>query len=114
MNMITAAIILFAIGAMVGIYLITFVIEKKETPKFWTFTHGIFVVSALCLLIFEMMKTGADLLQIIILFCIAALGGIILLVRDFAKKPLPIWLALTHALIAVTAFAWLLVYTYMK
>ena len=114
MNMITAAIILFAVGALVGIYLITFVIQRRETPKFFVFTHGVLVVSGLVLLIFHMMKTGADLTQVIILFGIAALAGIVLLLRDLGGKILPVWLALAHAVIAVTAFAYLLVYTYTR
>jgi hypothetical protein len=37
----------------------------------------------------------------IVLFAIAATGGIILAALHFGKKPLPMWLALLHGLVAV-------------
>jgi hypothetical protein len=44
----------------------------------------------------------------LLLFIIAAIGGFILFGRDLTKKPGPKWLAVIHALAAVTSFVILL------
>jgi hypothetical protein len=60
------------------------------------------------------MQTGADLVQSIVLFIIAALGGITLFIRDITGKVLPVWLAVVHALLAVSGFIFLLIYALNK
>lgn len=114
MNLIYAAIGLFAVAAMIGIFLLTRVLQKKETPKLVAVTHGLLAATALTLVIIHTVNTGADLVQVIVLFVIAALGGITLFVRDITGKTLPKALAIAHGLIAVTAFVFLLVYALNK
>ena len=110
MNTLYCIISLFGLGALVGMYLLALVFQKKETPKFVAFIHGAFVTSALALLICYACNQHAGLTETIIIFLLAALGGITLLVRDLTKKPLPRWLAIGHALLAVVGFLYLLVY----
>ena len=114
MGMIYAAIGLFATAALIGIYLLTLVLQKKETPKAIALLHGGLAATALILLIIHTVNTGADLTQVIVLFVIAALGGIVLFVRDITGKSLPGFLAVLHGGLAVTAFVFLLVYTFYK
>jgi hypothetical protein len=114
MGLIYTAIALFAIAALLGLYLISFVLRKQETPKAIAIVHGLFAATALVLLIIHTVQTGADLIQSIVLFVIAALGGIILFARDITGKSLPKSLAVAHGLIAVTAFVFLLFYAFMK
>ena len=114
MGLLYTAIAFFALAAILGLYLITFVLQQKETPKAIAITHGLFAATALVLLIIHTVQTGADLIQSIVLFVIAALGGIILFGRDITGKSLPKSLAVAHGLIAVTAFGFLLVYAFMK
>lgn len=107
MNTIYAIVGLFALGAVIGMYLLALVLQKKETPKFVAVVHGLFVAAALVMLIVYNTK-NPGVLDAIVLFVIAALGGIVLFVRDITAKPLPRWLALTHALVAVAGFVVLL------
>jgi hypothetical protein len=114
MGMIYASVGLFAVAAMIGIYLLTLVLQKKETPKGVAIIHGLLAATALVLVIIHTVQTGADLVQSIVLFIIAALGGIVLFARDITGKSLPKGLAIAHGLLAVTAFVFLLVYAFAK
>src|SRR4051812_48715942 len=100
-------ITLFALGAIIGMYLLALVLQKKETPKFVAFIHGAFVALALILLIIYNSK-NPGLTESVILFVVAALGGLVLIVRDLTGKALPKWLAVGHGLIAVAGFIFLL------
>jgi hypothetical protein len=114
MGLIYTAIALFAVAALIGIYLISFVLQKKETPKAIAVVHGLLAATALILVIVHTVQTGADLVQVIALFVITALGGIVLFARDIMGKSLPKALAVVHGLLAVTSFVFLLVYVFVK
>jgi hypothetical protein len=107
--MIYTAIALFSVAAMLGLYLLTLVLQKKETPKAIAIFHGLFAASALVLLIFYTLKTGSNFYLSITLFVIAALGGLVLFTRDITGKPLPKALAILHGLLAVSGFVVLLI-----
>src|SRR5688572_7886241 len=101
------SIAMFALGAMVGIYLLSFVLRGINTPKFVVFVHGIFVVVALILLItYAMDQPGY--METVVIFVLAAIGGLVLVYRDLTSKPMPKWLAVGHGLIAITGFVFLL------
>jgi hypothetical protein len=112
MNALYLIIALFALGALVGMYLLALVIQGKKTPKAVAFIHGVFVVAALSLLIYYAFGHGPGLTETIVLFVVAALGGITMIIRDLNGKSLPRWLAIGHGLIAVTGFIFLLVYAF--
>jgi hypothetical protein len=112
MNSLYGIIALFALGAIIGMYLLALVLQKKETPKFVAFIHGIFVAAALIILIVYKIKHGPGLMESITLFVVAALGGFVLITRDLTGKPLPKWLAIAHGLIAVAGFIFLLVFAF--
>ena len=114
MNLVYVSLVLFALAALIGIYLITQVFQGKLPSKAVALTHGGLAATALVLLIVHTFRTGADLTDVIILFIIAALGGIALFVRHVTGKSLPRGLALVHALIAVTALVFLLVHSFGK
>ena len=103
---------LFALGALIGMYLLALVLQKKETPKFVAFIHGAFVAVALIMLIIYSMNNGPGLMESIVLFVMAALGGLILITRDLTGKPIPRWLAVGHGLIAIAGFIFLIVFTF--
>jgi hypothetical protein len=107
MNSLYLIIALFALGAIIGMYLLALVLQKKQTPKFVALIHGAFVAVALVLLIIYNSQHPGPI-ESIVLFVIAALGGLVLIVRDLSGKPLPRWLAIGHGLIAVTGFIFLL------
>jgi hypothetical protein len=104
---------LFALGAILGMYVLPVVLQKKETPKFVAFIHGAFVAAALILLIIYN-SNHPGLIESIVLFVVAALGGLVLIIRDLTGKPLPKWLAVGHGLIAVAGFVFLLAYAFMN
>jgi hypothetical protein len=112
MNTLYIIIGLFALGALIGMYLLSLVLQKKETPKFVAFIHGGFVATALILLIYYTTQNGPGPIESIVLFIVAALGGATMIIRDLMGKSLPKWLALGHGLIAVAGFIFLLVYAF--
>ena len=112
MNTLDIIIGLFALGALIGMYLLSLVLQKKETPKFVAFIHGGFVAAALILLIFFALKQEVKPIESIVLFIMAALGGFVLIARDLTGKSLHRWLAVGHGLIAVAGFVFLLIYAF--
>ena len=112
MELIYIAIGLFATAALIGLYMLSLVLQKKPVPKGAAITHGLLAAAALVLLIVDMVQAGADTVQIVILFIITALGGVVLFARDLTGRSLPRGLAVVHGLLAVTGFIFLLVYTF--
>ena len=108
--MLITTIILFALAAALGLILITKVFNDEETPKTVVYSHGAAAGIALILLIVAYINQGDTFLMTsVLIFVVAALGGFIMFAKDLAQKTIPKWLAIIHALAAVTAFVWLLV-----
>jgi peptidoglycan/LPS O-acetylase OafA/YrhL len=114
MNTLFIIIGLFALGAIIGMYLLAMVMKNKDTPKAVTFIHGLFVVVALIMLIVYITNHTPAPIESLVLFIIAALGGLVLVYRDIAGKKIPKWLAIVHGLVALTGFAFLLLYTFVR
>lgn len=112
MQTIYIIITLFSLAAILGMYLLSFVLRNRETPKGIAFIHGPVAAIALVILIIYSIKNDHAFTTSIVLFVMAALGGIILIVRDLSGKPLPKWLAIAHGLIAVAGFVVLLTNTF--
>jgi hypothetical protein len=109
--MIYTAIAFFALAAILGMMLLSFVLRGKETPKGIVFTHGPLAAIGLILLIVYAVKQPGPI-DSIVLFVIAALGGVVMLVRDLGGKPIPKWLGVVHGLIAVSGFVCLLIFAF--
>lgn len=108
--MLITTIILFALAAVLGLILLTKVLKDEKTPKAVVYSHGAAAAIALVLLIIAYMNQGDTLLMTsVLIFIVAALGGFVLFAKDLAQKTIPKWLAIVHALAAVTAFVLLLV-----
>lgn len=112
--MLITAITLFALAAILGMLLISFVLKEKETPTAVVFTHGPLAVVALILLIVYAFREGPNPTESIILFAIAAAGGIVMVTRDITRKPIPKWLAVVHAIVAIAGFVMLLIFAFFK
>lgn len=111
--MLLTTVILFAIAAVLGAVLITKVLKDKETPKAVVYSHGAAAAIALILLIITYINQGDSLLMIsILIFVVAALGGFVMFSRDITQKEIPKWLAVVHALAAVTGFVLLLIFAF--
>ncbi|MDX1617815.1 MAG: hypothetical protein R3224_03455 [Balneolaceae bacterium] len=108
--MLITTIILFALAAILGLILIGKVLKDEETPKPVVYAHGTAAAVALVLLIIAYLNRGDSLiLTSVLIFVVAALGGFILFGRDITGKQIPKWLAVVHALAAVTGFVLLLI-----
>ena len=106
------SLVLFLIGAIFGIIVWTAIFRNRPTPKPVVYIHGLIVVIAfIVLLIFAATAAaGSAPLTAIILFAIAAVGGLILFSTDMAKKTIPRWLAILHPIIAVLGVVALIIY----
>src|SRR5688572_27248079 len=99
MTIIYASIGFFALAALLGMYLLSFVLRGKETPKAIVFTHGPMAVIGVVLLLVYMAKGGPNPTESLILFVLAALGGLFMVYRDLNNKPIPKLLAVGHGLL---------------
>jgi len=114
MNIIYAAITIFSMTALLGIYLISLVLRDKQTPKSVAVVHGLFAITGLLLLITYSNGNEQSPMVSIVVFVIAALGGLVLFYKDVTEKQIPKWLALTHGLTAVIGFAFLVLFACFK
>lgn len=111
--MLILIITLFGIAALLGIYLLSFVLQNKNTPKGIALLHGpVAAVALAILIIYAFLHTYSPIISII-LFILVAIGGGILIYRDLMGKTMPKWLALGHGILALIAFLFLLVFTFL-
>jgi drug/metabolite transporter superfamily protein YnfA len=109
MGTVYTIVTILGMAAIVGMYLLSLVLRHKETPKGLSFIHGIFAVAGLLLLIYYTTCGNSSLTRSMIIFIIAAIGGIALIYRDITGNKVPSWLAIGHGLIAVTGFVFLII-----
>lgn len=95
--------IIFVVAAFFGSRLFDKVTKKEPTFKPFAFTHGILVGIGLVLLIIYVSLTE-DISPVLPfgIFFIAAGFGSVMFVKDILEKPIPEWLAYTHAILATT------------
>lgn len=110
--MLMTAILFFALAAILGMYLLSFVLRNKETPKGVAFTHGPLAAIGLVILIIYAIFNRPSPIISIILFVLAALGGIMLIYRDIMGKSIPKWMAVGHGLTAIVGFIFLIIFTF--
>jgi len=108
METLYAAIVIFGMTAIAGMYLLSLILRKKSTPKGVTMIHGLFAVTALLLLIIYCLDTQAGPWESLVVFLVAATGGIIMVYRDLTGKPIPAWLGIAHGIIAIVGFVLLI------
>ena len=111
--MLITAIVLFAIAAIFGLIILTAILKNQPTPKAAVFTHGPIAATALIIVIaYAYMGSNMSpvLITSIVLFILAALGGLTLFTIDMRNKPIPKLLAVLHPLLAVIALVTLIVY----
>ncbi len=107
--MLTAAVIVFAIGALGGVVLAVHVLRNKLAPWALSVLHAVLGATGLVLLILLLMNGGAGLLGwALALFLVAALGGFWLASRHAKKELPPKGVVVAHALLAVSGFVLLL------
>jgi hypothetical protein len=111
--MIYTSIALFALAALFGLTMLIKWLRKEDAPRGVAYIHGIVAALALVILIMYGVGHPDHFPKIsIILFIIAALGGIFMFIRDVMKKPPIIPLAFVHALLAVSGLVTLLMFVF--
>jgi hypothetical protein len=108
--MMTAAS-LFAISALGGLVMAGIRFSGPNPPTWLAMLHGFLSAAALTLLIYAACTVGLPSLAnlTVVLFVIAAIGGAVMnLNYQWKLLPLPKWLVVVHALLAVTGFVLLL------
>jgi hypothetical protein len=110
--MLVIVILLFAGAALGGLYLLSYILKNKNTPKGIAIIHGGVAFIALTLLIIYGFFNHPTPILSILLFIAAAAGGFILFYRDIGGKLIPKWLALGHGTIAIIAFIFLVAFAF--
>lgn len=112
METIYAAIAIFGMAAIVGLYLLSLVLRSKSTPKGVVVTHGLLAVTAVILLIVYSVGNTPGPWTALVVFAIAATGGIALAYKDITGQAVPKWLGVVHGATAVVGFILLLVFAF--
>ncbi|MGE5625442.1 MAG: hypothetical protein ACM3ZT_07835 [Bacillota bacterium] len=104
------AAILFALGALGGLYMALQAFQGKPLPVPVAVLHGLFGATGLVLLIVGVLAGMGDGLAryALIILVVAALGGFYLLSFHIKKQQHPKAVIVVHALVAVTGFLTLL------
>ncbi len=108
--MLVLSIVLFVVAAILGLTVAVALFQKKETSKPVALAHGAVAAAGLIVLILYALNNAHRLLTVaIVLFIVAALGGVLLLANDLRKKPGPVLLVAIHAVAAAVALVLVLV-----
>ena len=109
--MISTSVVVFAVGAVLGLFMLVRWFMKKDAPRGIVYLHGLAGAAGIVLLLlFVNQHPDRFPLVSIILFVVAALGGFYLFFSDIRKKPHPLGIALLHGLLAVSGFLALLLF----
>ncbi len=110
--MLVIAVIFFLIAAFLGSFLLAAILRNQPTPKPIVFMHG--SVAGIALIIFivyiALGHTAPLLITSLVLFILAALGGLTMFTLDINGKPVPKMIAVGHPILAVTSVVLLIVY----
>lgn len=99
----------FAVAALIGIILVSMYSKGKMTVN-GALLHGLFAVIGVILLIVSAVKGQTTTISnyALILFIIAALGGLVLITSHLTKGMLPKPIIAVHAVVAVAGFLMML------
>ena len=104
------AVVLFLIGAAFGAVVLNAILKNQSTPKPMVYVHGLIQVVAFIILIAAATKVVPAPTLAIVLFAIAAVGGLVLFALDMQGKPLPRALAILHPILGVLGVLALIIY----
>jgi hypothetical protein len=110
--MLIAAVCFFLIAAFLGTFLLRSILKNKRTYKPIVFMHGSVAGLALLILVtyVALGHTAPLLIACVVLFVLAALGGLTMFTLDTTGKRRPKMLAIGHPIIAVSSIILLIIY----
>jgi peptidoglycan/LPS O-acetylase OafA/YrhL len=112
MQIIYATITIFGLATIIGIYLLSLLLQGKKIPEKVATVHGVFAIIGLLLLIMFSLKNNETPAVSIIVLILAAMGGLMLAYRGVANKKIPKWLGVTHGMLALVGFAFLILFAF--
>ena len=112
MDFVYASIAIFGITAIIGLYLLSFVLRNRETSKPIAMIHGFFAFTGFVILVLYCYLYPPGPIESLIVFIIAAIGGGILFYKDINGN-LPKSLAIIHGLLAITGLILLIVFAWL-
>ncbi len=111
--MVITAIVLISLAVILGGYLLSFVLQARNPPKGIVIAHGTLAALGIIILLIYALTTDEPHKHwdSIIIFVLAATGGIYLVSRDIRHKDVPKWVAIVHGAIGLTGLIWILTHT---
>ncbi len=106
------AAILIGIGVIVGAVMASYGFQKKHIPKGLAILHGMFVgIGVIILLIYALTtQSHHKHWDSIIIFFIAASGGIYLFMQDIKKHYFKMYILIVHASIGLFGMIWITIH----
>jgi hypothetical protein len=110
--MLVVGIIFLLLAGLFGSILLNAILKNKHTPKPIVFLHGAVAFFAILVMIGYVVagNTAPLLIAALVLFILAAMGGVFMVTLDFRKKPISKIVALIHPLVAISGFVCLIVF----
>ena len=114
--MFNLAVLLIAVAAVFGLYMAVQHFKGRTPPKVGVaIVHGLLAVSGVIVLLLGVWEIGFGTAHTwaLVLFGVAALGGLYLVSHHMRQRPLPNGVIVIHGLVAVVAFLVLLTAVYL-
>lgn len=109
--MLIAALCFFGVAFPLGVMILFTILKGKPTPKLVVLLHGGVALTGLgIVLAFVMRNAGPSPYMSLTFFGLAVVGGLTLFSREMQKKPIWIWLALLHPILAATGIVFLIAF----
>src|SRR5262245_50943281 len=114
--MLNLAVVLIAFGALIGLTMAVQHFRGRTPPSpALAVLHGVLVVSGFLVLLVAVVRIGfkGAFAGAVVLFALAALGGLYLVSHHLRHRPLPNGVIVIHGLVAAIAFLILLTAVYL-
>lgn len=108
--MLNSAIGFFVLAAVLGGYLLSFIIRNKKIPVNVLMAHGLVATIGIILLVLYPFYYHPAPTTSLIVFIGAAVGGAIMAYMGRSGKSVPVWMAAGHGVVAMIGIITLVVF----